>query len=60
MMNTSSERVHLTLNIPPLSNISTNIGTYVEEEPPTDEINPLEESGIFGNGRIRDLNYNNV
>ena len=85
MMNTSSERVHLTLNIPPLSNISTNICTYVEKESPTDIADPSEkrenstnistyvweepsddkiyllgESDIFENGRIQDLNYFDV
>ena len=57
MANNSSERVYLTLNIPSSSNMSTDICTYVEEEPPTDKINPLEDSDIFKNGRIWDFGY---
>ena len=57
MTSNSSERVDLPPNIPPSSNISTNIHTYVEQEQPVNEFNPLAHNDIFENGRDRELNY---
>ena len=45
MMNNSLERVDLPPNILPNLNISTNICTYVEQEQPVNEFNPLDVNG---------------
>ena len=60
MTNNSSERVDLPPNIPPFSNTPTDIRTYVEQEQPGNEFNPLAIDGPFENGRDRGLNYVDV
>ena len=60
MTNDSSERVFLPPNIPPFSNTPTDIRTYVEQEQPDDEFNPLVFNGPFVNGRDREVNYVDV
>ena len=57
MTNNSSERVDLPPNIPPILSIPTNIYTYVEQEQPVNEFNPLAHNGIFENGRDQGVNY---
>ena len=60
MTNNSSERVDLILHTPPISNIPSNICTYVGEELSVNEDNPLAYEGTFENGRNRELNLIDV
>ena len=60
MTNNSSERVDLILHTPPISNIPSNICTYVGEELSVNEDNPLAYEGVFENGRSRELNLVDV